>query len=181
MGCLVKNCNNSIVCKGVCRNHYMQQYRSRPENKKKTKQLWDDWFLNNQQHYKDKKKELRETKEYKERVCEYRKELYHNNFNFKLTCVLRTGIHRGLNANHKSNPVMKILGCSVDHLRNYLESKFQDGMTWKNWTIHGWHIDHIVPISSFDLSNEEMMKKACHYTNLQPLWCDDNWSKSDRI
>ena len=63
----------------------------------------------------------------------------------------------------------------------YLESKFQTGMTWENHTHNGWHIDHIIPISKFDLTDEAQMKKACHYTNLQPLWAGDNFRKHAKI
>ena len=51
--------------------------------------------------------------------------------------------------------------------------------TWEN---HGeWHIDHITPLSSFDLSKREQLLTACNYANLQPLWADENYAKSDRV
>ena len=54
-------------------------------------------------------------------------------------------------------------------------------MTWDNWTTDGWHIDHIKPLSSFDLTDRKQLLEVCHYTNLQPLWAKDNLIKSDKL
>ena len=53
-------------------------------------------------------------------------------------------------------------------------------MSWDNWALDGWHIDHIKPLSSFNLENREELKKACHYTNLQPMWAEDNLRKGSK-
>jgi hypothetical protein len=67
------------------------------------------------------------------------------------------------------------LGCTLEKLKEHLESQFVEGMSWDN---HGkWHVDHIRPVSSFVLGDIEDLKKCCHYTNLQPLWAADNLSK----
>jgi hypothetical protein len=71
----------------------------------------------------------------------------------------------------------KILGCSFDELKSHLESKFVDGMNWEN---RGeWHIDHIIPLSSAN-TKEELIGLS-HYSNLQPLWAEDNMKKGDKI
>lgn len=70
------------------------------------------------------------------------------------------------------------MGCSSLFLMDYLENLFTDGMSWENYG--EWHIDHIVPLSKFDLTIEEEFKKAVHYTNLQPLWAKDNMSKGKK-
>jgi hypothetical protein len=53
-------------------------------------------------------------------------------------------------------------------------------MTWENWALDGWHIDHIRPCCSFDLTDPEQQKKCFHYSNLQPLWAEENWSKGGK-
>lgn len=69
----------------------------------------------------------------------------------------------------------EILGCTIGEAREHFEQKFEPGMSWQN---HGeWHIDHIRPLASFDLTNPEERRKAGHHTNLQPLWAKDNLSK----
>lgn len=74
----------------------------------------------------------------------------------------------------KSQSVTKNLGCSWNDLKTHLESLFVAGMTWDNYGRTGWHIDHIKPLSFFNLSDNKEFQKACHYTNLQPLWAKDN-------
>jgi hypothetical protein len=76
---------------------------------------------------------------------------------------------------------VELLGCDKDTFLNHLESQFTEGMTWENYGLKGWHVDHIIPISSYDLTNEDEVKKACHYSNLQPLWWQDNLEKGNKI
>jgi len=69
----------------------------------------------------------------------------------------------------------------MPYLIAHLESKFQEGMSWENYGKNGWHLDHIIPLSAFDLTDPEQLKIACHYTNIQPLWARDNLVKSNKI
>jgi hypothetical protein len=71
-----------------------------------------------------------------------------------------------------------LVGCDAMTLRRHIESQFKDGMKWEN---HGqWHIDHIRPVASFDLTTEFGQLSAFNYTNLQPLWAWENLSKNSR-
>jgi len=111
---------------------------------------------------------------------------HHNNrikidIQYKLSRRLRSRLRRALQGNFKNGSAVTDLGCSINELKMYLESKFQSGMTWDNWSFEGWHIDHIVPLASFDLTDRKQLLLACHYTNLQPLWAFDNLSKGDSI
>lgn len=111
---------------------------------------------------------------------------YNNSISHKIKYSLRSRLYNAIKNNHNTS-VIKIgshvadLGCTIEELKIYLESKWQSGMTWGNWSFRGWHIDHVIPLSSFDLTDREQLLKACHYTNLQPLWWYDNISKSDKM
>lgn len=94
----------------------------------------------------------------------------------KLRSVVRSALKRR-SAPKKGSPVL-LLGCTPEHAAAYLETKFLPGMTWDN---HGeWHIDHIRPLSSFDLGDPQQLAAACQYTNLQPLWAEDNLAKGSK-
>ncbi len=71
----------------------------------------------------------------------------------------------------------EIVGCDWVVLKEHIESKFKDGMSWENRNL--WHVDHIIPLSSAK-SMEELIS-LCHYTNLQPLWAVDNMKKSNKL
>jgi hypothetical protein len=117
----------------------------------------------------------------KDRNSKYFKDRLKKDLQFKLSCTLRSRLSHALKNSQKTGSAVKDLGCTIEELRVYLESKFQEGMSWDNYGFYGWHIDHIRPLASFDLSNPEELKKACHYTNLQPLWAEENLSKGDKI
>ena len=112
------------------------------------------------------------------RAYSYKK--YHSDPCYRLLIALRTRLRIALNGNKKEGKTLEFLGCSLEHLKRHLESKFLPGMTWKNWSRTGWHIDHIKPLSRFDLSDRNEVLKACHFTNLQPLWAEDNLRKNNR-
>jgi len=77
--------------------------------------------------------------------------------------------------------IFELLGCTPDKLKIHLESMFTEGMSWNNYGVHGWHIDHIIPCSFFDLDIYSERKFCFHYTNLQPLWWHENLSKGDKV
>jgi hypothetical protein len=105
------------------------------------------------------------------------------NINFRIATRMRTLIFVSLRKRGvcKSGKTNSLLGCTIPELRQHLESKFLPGMTWGNHSRNGWHIDHIRPCASFDLSDPEQQKTCFHYTNLQPLWAKDNMRKSNKI
>lgn len=82
----------------------------------------------------------------------------------------------GLN---KSGPTAKLIGCPWDYLKLWLQAQFKLGMTWENYG--DWHIDHILPCASFNLIDPTEQRRCFHYTNLQPLWAEENLQKSSKI
>jgi hypothetical protein len=98
----------------------------------------------------------------------YLKEKYHNDTNFKLIDTLRNRFYRSLKRG-KGNLAFKFLGISLDKFKELIQKQFKPEMNWSNWgTV--WELDHILPISSFDLKDENQVKECFHYTNFQPLF-----------
>jgi hypothetical protein len=77
----------------------------------------------------------------------------------------------------KNTHSLELLGVCIPFYKFYLEQKFQAGMTWDNYG--KWHIDHIRPCNSFDLTDPEQLKQCFRFDNTQPLWAFENLSKSD--
>lgn len=80
---------------------------------------------------------------------------------------------------NKPSKTEEILGCTVKEFKEYIQSKFTEGMTFNNHNKKGWHLDHIIPISS--AKTEEDIIRLNHYTNFQPLWAEDNLKKGNKI
>ncbi len=116
-------------------------------------------------------------------LSNYRKEKMKTDINYRLSCTLRSLTLRKITkANGKKcDSTMKLLGCSIQDVRHHLEKQFAVNMSWDNHGFSGWHIDHIKPCASFDLTKEDEQRKCFHYTNLQPLWAKDNLVKGKRF
>lgn len=100
---------------------------------------------------------------------------------FKLETTCRNRILSAISGHCKSAKTQELLGCSVEFLKAHLESKFKIGMHWDNHGRFGWHVDHIIPCYNFDLSDPWQQRKCFHFTNLQPLWWNENLEKSNRM
>jgi len=98
---------------------------------------------------------------------------------FKIAGNLRNRLNRIVNNKFKPGSTVKDLGCSIDFLIKYLESQFKKDWNWDNYG-KIWEIDHIIPLSHFDLTNRQEFLKACYYTNLRPLEISKNRSENNR-
>lgn len=105
----------------------------------------------------------------------WRKIKYASDPRFRLLLICRTRIQHALHGRSRAQKTIDLLGCTIDQLRSWLAQKFQAGMSWDNYGV--WHIDHILPCASFDLTDPKQQQQCFHYTNLQPLWAKDNLKK----
>jgi hypothetical protein len=96
----------------------------------------------------------------------------------KLSVYLRSRITSAIRKHCKTGSAVRDLGCTIAEFKLYIERQFKQGMNWENWG--KWHLDHKKPLSKFDLSIRAQFLKACHYTNMQPLWANENYEKSAR-
>lgn len=115
------------------------------------------------------------------KVSQRRKERWHSDPIYKLGMRLRNALCRALRKRSVSKTcrALELLGCPIDDLAIYIESKFDVGMTWQNWgnKANQWNLDHIMPVALFDLSKESHQKRCFHFSNYQPLWRPDNSAK----
>jgi len=156
------------------------------QNKEKESQNSKNYYIKNKKYLLKYQKDYRTNKKnkikIKERNLKYKKNKRKTNIHFRLYESLSARIRSGLkqqvlikNYTQKESYTKKVLGCSFKQLQTHLEKQFKIGMTWDNYG--EWHIDHIIPCASFDLTDPEQQKKCFHYTNLQPLWAEDNLKK----
>ena len=175
------------ICNKEYRKLYWRIRENKPERKAKNKKRIQEWKQKNPDKVKEYaikhtnkwRKENREI--YLEKKRKWNRHLYENNINYKLGTLLRTRIWSSLKNQglKKKDSTMSLVGCSKEELIKHLESQFKEGMSWENWSLNGWHIDHIRPVSSFDLSDPAQVKECFHFSNLQPLWAIENLKKSD--
>jgi hypothetical protein len=139
--------------------------------------------LSNKKNYeKNKAKRKKQIREWDKNNLDKRRSWHHrnqlSNINYRIKRAIRARLYAALKNGYRKESSLSYLGCDLHTFKLYISNLFTDGMSWDNYG--EWHIDHIKPLSLFDLSNEDEIKKAQHYTNLQPLWADENILKSNK-
>jgi hypothetical protein len=112
---------------------------------------------------------------------EYRYNRRREDMFFKIKGNMSGRLSDLINKRNLSTNTLELIGCDRETFISHIEKQFTEGMTWENYGLKGWHVDHIIPLSLFDLTIENEVKKACHYTNLQPLWWQDNLEKGNKV
>lgn len=135
------------------------------------------------------KAKLEKHKEWRSRNREwsrkYMNEWYHKKGKLDIQHVLKERLRSRLRSVIKSKgriavaSARDLCGCTISELMLHLQNQFKKGMHWNNYG--KWHIDHIRPCASFDLTDPEQQRQCFHYTNLQPLWARENIQKGARL
>jgi hypothetical protein len=193
-------CNRAAVLYRQANKEKVSIYNKKwkQENRDKHLAYISDWRENNTgktreyskyyiENVRDKEKHKGEVKAWRNanidkcraKARERQKYLFANDIDYRTRCYLRNRLYGALNGKQKADSIVTLVGCSIPELRAYLAKKFNNGMSWDNYG--EWHIDHIRPCASFDLSDPEQQKQCFNYTNLQPLWAKDNLSKGAKI
>lgn len=189
-----------------CRKLQRKRYRAttakynakyQAENADKLKEKDARWYRDNAEYKKNYRKEHYQSKTNQcqnaskrwrqnnpERVRAQKRDYFNRTkdvLQVKLSHRLRNRLLKALRNGAKTGSGVRDLGCTLEEFQVYIEGKFSPGMTWANWSHKGWHLDHIQPLASFDLTVREQYLHAAHYTNYQPLWAKDNLSKGARV
>ena len=163
-------------CK-ACQNEYNRKWNE--ENREKQREHSRKSKVKNREHQRKWREENRE------RLREYKRKWLKNGTpaakNYRIAINLRRRVNGVINGAYKSAPTLELLGCSIEELKQHIEAQFAEGMIWDNYGKDGWHIDHIKPCASFDLTDPEQQRQCLHYTNLQPLFAEDNLSKGAKL
>ena len=177
-----KRKNGDVVYKTTCRT-----CRGRTINVEAQKRYRKQYYQLNKERELVKGKRWRENNPDKVKQYNIASRNIRNNYckkrlkydiDYRIVKYLRIRLYNALKNNQKHGSAVRDLGCSIEEFKRHLELKFQPGMSWDNYG--QWHIDHVKPLSKFNLSSPEELKKACHYSNLQPMWAKDNLSKGSK-
>lgn len=168
-----------------CKNCRKKEGRERYEqNHEKIKKQVKIYAGKNREKVRENEKQWRSKN--KARIRDSNRKRYSENPTRRIGNNLSNNTRNALKGTYKSSSTIGLLGCSIEECQKHLEDQFQEGMIWDNYgNPNGdhtdcWHVDHIRPCASFDLTQEDQQRVCFHYTNLQPLWAKDNLSKGDK-
>lgn len=152
------------------------------KNKKEILKRNKEWEKNNYEKRKAARSKPEQRKKRREWENNYKSNRRKTDPLFKLSDTIRNGVARVTRAvkQQKELHSLEYLGCSLEEFKSHIESLWLDGMSWENHRFDGWHIDHKVPLDYF-VKNSDDPWVANHYTNLQPLWAEDNHQKSNKL
>lgn len=154
--------------------------RYREENREKRKAAWREYYAKNKDVILAKHRERSKTDKGREYARNKVSRRHREDIQFRLKSNCKTRIRTALKLGGVRPKTEAATGCSMADLRAHIESLFKPGMTWENYGPKGWHIDHIKPCASFDLTDPTQLQECFNFKNLQPLWWWENISKGSK-
>lgn len=102
---------------------------------------------------------------------------------FKLHANMSAAVRMALLEKKGGRQWEKLVGYTCEELAEHLEKQFLIGMTWDNYGLKGWTIDHIIPVSAFNFTsaNDMDFHRCWALSNLQPMWHPDNMEKRMKV
>lgn len=180
--------NNGDKKRQLDRDYYQK-------NSEKIKERSKEWYDNNKEHCSSIKKKWYEknfdkVKEYREdyknkdpqKWTDYMRTYQRNRYQTDLQYRIKTILNKRIRdyANKKYQTTLDITGCSMEFFISWIESQFDENMSWGNQGSY-WDFDHVVPCASFDLTNEEQKFKCYNWSNIRPCEKRENIVKKDKI
>ena len=171
--------NNPERVRELSQQHYKRSRSWIDANRETINASSRRYYERHKERLADRQREWRKEKRdsYRAIANRYKAKRNREDSYFRLSNRLRERLRSVLNRAGvaKSSKTIEMTGCTWDQLRQHFEDQFQDGMSWDN--MGEWHIDHIRPCASFDLTDPVQQRQCFHYTNLQPLWASQNIRK----
>ncbi len=168
------------------------------KNRKRVREYQKKYHEKNKKRINERRREIRYSKieevraykrkhrddnrdKYKKYQKNYKHKKYYSDENYRLKMIIKSRIRTAIKTCNgtKNNTTLELLGCSIKFIKNHLQSKFKKGMSWKNYGNgkYKWNLDHVIPCAYFDLTKQKEQEKCFHWSNLQPLWQEDNIKK----
>ncbi len=168
--CRITGCKRKTRNQGLCYTHATDVVRCVVDGCKNIKATTSFCIRHSPQSFKDRNHEIR-------------KKHLNRNPAAKIANICRIRVWHASKKHRscKRGKTFDLIGCDAETLRKHLESQFDEEMTWENQGRYGWHIDHFLPVSLFDVTDPVEQKECFHYTNLQPMWATDHLRKGSEI
>lgn len=184
-----RSCQKEVKANWLNKNkEWIKEYEQKPEVKERSRFLRLEKYKTDENFRKEhlEKNKIRrrgESAKIKQRANEkLRREI---NPSYRIRANLNSrikNIFKGIGIT-KEKSIIDLIGCTMLEFIKYIESKWKPGMNWENYG-HGkgkWQTDHKIPCCAFDLTDPEQQKTCYHYTNLQPLWWEENLKKGAKL
>ena len=151
----------------------VKQYKLK--NKDKLKESSKQYYIDNIEHFQEYQKKN------KDRINKYVSNRRKDDVGYRLRRSLSSRIYNVLKGVNDSKSTIKLLGCSIKDFKVWIEKQFTEDMSWDNYGIDGWELDHVYPLSRFNLEQPYEQKIAFNWFNMQPMWASENRIKHDKL